>query len=53
MPQHITAQKDFVLWGPFLFSELLFEKKKILPKFIQSTQHMGQWDSWVLKTWTM
>lgn len=28
MPQHITAQKDFVLWGPFLFSELLFEKKK-------------------------
>lgn len=27
MPQHITAQKDFVLWGPFLFSELPFEKK--------------------------
>ena len=39
MPQHITAQKDFVLWGPFLFSELPFEKKKIL----MGKQKHGQW----------
>lgn len=39
MPQHITAQKDFVLWGPFLFSELPFEKKK----FLMGKQKHGLW----------